>query len=83
MYQGQVQLAAMTQSLFNHAGVILRMSGEPFATLSGKVARICELDEVGWAVGRQRCLSIRSSLVGVVSDSTGGVGRSCRRSRMS
>eukprot|EP01048_Picozoa_sp_COSAG05_P004914 COSAG05_NODE_279_length_12322_cov_79.874744_6_plen_104_part_00 len=35
MYQGQVQLASLTQSLFGHLGVILRMSGEPFATLSG------------------------------------------------
>ena len=46
MYQGQVQLASMTQSLFGHMGIILRMSGEPFATLTGKVARITELDEV-------------------------------------
>lgn len=46
MYQGQVQLASMTQSLFGHMGIILRMSGEPFATLTGKVARIAELDEV-------------------------------------
>ena len=58
MYQGQVQLAAMTQSLFNHAGVILRMSGEPFATLSGKVARICELDEVGWTGSGTPALSL-------------------------
>ena len=45
-YQGQVQLASMVQSQFGHMGIILRMSGEPFATLSGKVARIAELDEV-------------------------------------
>ena len=46
MYQGQVQLASLVQSQFGHLGIILRMSGEPFATLSGKVARIAELDEV-------------------------------------
>lgn len=46
MYQGQVQLASMTGSLFGHTGIIMRMSAEPFATLTGKVARIAELDEI-------------------------------------
>jgi ABC-type uncharacterized transport system fused permease/ATPase subunit len=35
MYQGQVQLASLSSSLFGHMGIILRMSGEPFATLTG------------------------------------------------
>ena len=32
--------------LLGHMGIIMRMSAEPFATLTGKVARITELDEV-------------------------------------
>ena len=46
MYRGQTQLASMTLQLFAFMGGIIRMSAEPWATLSGKIARIAELDEV-------------------------------------
>jgi ABC-type uncharacterized transport system fused permease/ATPase subunit len=73
MFTGQVQLAAMTSMLFGHVGIILQQAAEPWATLTGKVARVCELDEIMTELEQAAAAGAAGPSRGTVEASEAGV----------